>query len=406
MLSIGLNRKWLWLKFVFLVVVLGVLISGLSLFIIKNNTLDGNIEAPFLVKKKSEPTAITSNVLFLGNTFWGRNIDDWSKASGRGVAYPFSRLNEFGRDKYNAWIAGLECPTANGINMTSAEMEQNLQFNCSPEYLPEATKWFTAFSLANNHTDNHGADGFMQTQQNLDKNNIQYFGHYDLGNAADACEVISLPVDVENDDKSIEKGELPVALCGYHGVFGIPTPETAEQISKYSPYMPVIAMPHMGAEYKPSADEIKTNFYRSLIDAGADMVIGDHPHWVQNSESYKGHLIIYSTGNFMFDQQGSLELTRSAGINVLMKTDNEDSKMLEKWLKIGPSCRAFKDNCLDQIIGKKLTKLKINYQVGIIGSSCDERIAKPATDEQLNGILQRLNWQTTSKQLQAPYSSL
>jgi len=43
--------------------------------------------------------------------------------------YPFSRLNEFNRDQYDAWISGLECPTVASVNMTSAEMEQALQFN-------------------------------------------------------------------------------------------------------------------------------------------------------------------------------------------------------------------------------------------------------------------------------------
>lgn len=170
--------------------------------------------------------------------------------------------------------------------------------------------------------------------------------------------------------------------------------------------MPVIAMPHMGAEYKSSADEIRTVFYRSLIDAGADMVIGDHPHWVQNTESYKGKLIVYSTGNFMFDQQGSVETTRSAGISVAIETDNEDATVLEGWLKIGPSCKAYKDNCLDQIVSKNLTKLKINYKIGAIGTSCDNKITKPATEDQFEGILERLNWQSTVQQLQAPYSSL
>jgi len=361
-----------------------------------------------IVNKVAEPqpVSISSNVLFTGNTYWGRYINDWSMASPLKYAYPFSRLNEFNRDSYDAWISGLECPTVAGVNLTSAEEDSTLTFNCSPNYLPEAAKWFTAFSLANNHTDNQGVDGFSETKQHLEENGIQYFGHYDYNSTNDACEVISLPVTTTKDDKSIEKGKLPIAICAYHGVFGVPPAEAVAEIQKYSPYMPVVAMPHMGAEYKASPDELKINFYRSLIDAGADMVLGDHPHWLQTSESYNGHLIVYSMGNFIFDQQDTAEVVRSAGIRVVMKTGGSDSALLKKWLALGEKCTVFKDDCLAQAITQKLSKLAINYQFGVIGTNDGDKITKPATDGQQAGILERLQWQTTINNLQAPYSSL
>lgn len=346
--------------------------------------------------------SITSNVLFLGNTFWGRYINDWSMASPLKYKYPFSRLSEFNRQDYNAWISGLECPTSANVHMTSAEMEQALQFNCSPEYLPEASKWFTAFTLANNHTDNQGAGGFTETQQQLEKNGIQYFGHYDPRSIEDVCEVISLPVTVLKNDSSTTNGNLPVAMCGYHGVFRIPDDESVLEMKKYSPYMPVIAMPHMGAEYKSTPDELKTNFYRKLIDNGADMVIGDHPHWIQTTESYNGHLIVYSMGNFMFDQQDTPEVVRSAAIKVTMDS-NDKFSLLNKWLAIGDGCKKFKDDCLSKIEKQNLKKLDINYNFGIVGTSDSEKLTKPATEVQQNDILKRLNWQTTTTQLRAPY---
>jgi len=353
-----------------------------------------------------KPTNVSSNVLFLGNTFWGRYINNWSMNSSLKYTYPFSRLNEFDRSQYNAWISGLECPTVAGVNMTSAEQEAALQFNCSPNYLPEAAKWFTAFTLANNHTDNQGEAGFKETQQQLDKNGIQYFGNYDYKSVENACEVISLPFTVTNDDKSINKGNLPIVMCAYHGVFGIPPPSAVAKIQKYSPYMTVVAMPHMGAEYKSSPDEIKTDFYRSLIDAGADMVIGDHPHWIQNTESYKGHLIAYSMGNFMFDQQDTPEVVRSAGIKVLISSGDASTASLKKWLDVGDSCKKFQDDCLTKVKSQKLTKIPMTYKFGVVGTNDADKITKPATTEQQNSILQRLNWQSTIKNLQAPYSSL
>jgi poly-gamma-glutamate synthesis protein (capsule biosynthesis protein) len=352
-----------------------------------------------------KPKTISSNVLFLGNTFFGRYIDDWSMASNLKYAYPFSRLNEFNRDQYNAWISGLECPMVSGVHISSAQMDQTLTFNCSPNYLPEAAKWFTAFTLANNHTDNQGAAGFKETQQHLDQYGIQYFGNYDPTVTGDICEVISLPATILNNDNSVVDGKLPIALCGFHGVFQIPPPSSVAVMANYSKYMPVIAMPHMGTEYKSAPDQIKTDFYRSLIDGGADMVLGDHPHWIQPSESYKGHLIVYSMGNFMFDQQDTPEVVRSAGIRVVMKTsDNAD--LLQKWLTLGVKCASYKDDCLDLAQKQGLKKLDIKYQFAVVGTNDSNKIVKPANATQQAGILDRLKWQSTMNGLQPPYSSL
>jgi len=358
------------------------------------------------VKKEPQPKSISSNVLFLGNTYWGRYINDWSMASELKYKYPFSRLNEFNRDSYDAWISGLECPTVAGVSMTSAEEDSTLTFNCSPDYLPEAAKWFTAFTLANNHTDNQGVEGFNETRQHLEENKIQYFGHYDPRELDEICEVISLPVTISKDDNSKSKANLPVAICGYHAVFRIPTAEAVAEMQKYSQYMPVIAMPHMGAEYKTAPDELKISFYRSLIDGGADMVIGDHPHWLQTSESYNGHLIVYSMGNFIFDQQDTPEVVRSAGIRMVMSINNQNTDLLTKWLDLGETCMKFQDDCLAQTESKGLTKLNIDYKFGIIGTNDSNKIVKPATAEQQASILERLQWQTTINGLQAPYSSL
>lgn len=361
-------------------------------------------EANVLIEPKIK--SISSNVLFLGNTYWGRYINDWSMASELKYDYPFSRLNEFNRQDYNAWISGLECPTVSGVYQTSAEEDSTLTFNCSPDYLSEAAKWFTAFTLANNHTDNQGEAGFEETRQHLETNGIQYFGHYDYQNVDDACEVIGLPVTIKESNNSTKDGKLPIAICGYHGVFGVPVDEAVAEISNYSPYMTVVAMPHMGAEYKTEPDQLKTSFFRSLIDAGADMVLGDHAHYIQNSESYNGHLIVYSMGNFIFDQQGNSEVTRSAGINVVIDIQNQDSELLEKWLKIGETCTAFKDDCLQQIKDQNLAKLRVTYKFGVVGTNDADKIVKPATAEQQASILERLDWQNTINNLQAPYGGL
>lgn len=361
-----------------------------------------NQTTPIVAQPKIEPVGLTSKIMFTGNVFWGRYINDWSMKSDLKYAYPFSRLHEFGRENYDAWIGGLECPTSPRINMTSAEMEANLQFNCRPEYLPEAAKWFNIFSLANNHTDNQGGVGFAETQQELDKVGIQYFGHYEPRQIDDNCEIVALPVTVKKSDNTTSKGQLPVAMCGFHGVFRIPPLESLQVMQKYTEYLPVFVMPQSGAEYKPAPDQIKTNSYRQMIDNGADAIMGDHPHWVQNTEAYKGKLIVYSMGNFMFDQQLRPETTRSAAIVVEIEAEPSQPK-LNDWLKLGPSCQKFKDDCLAQIKAKQLPKLQLKYTFSIVGTDNYDKIVRPATPEQTAAILQRLNWNKTIQELSPPY---
>ncbi|MDR1032492.1 MAG: CapA family protein [Candidatus Nomurabacteria bacterium] len=379
-------------------VVLTVPIVSFGVFWVYNGQLRQTNEPTGGKQTPAKPKIVgmESRVLFLGNTFWGRYIDDWSKQSGQGVEYPFSRLNEFERDKYDAWISGLECPTVAGDTATSAQQEETLSFNCSPDYLPEAAKWFTAFTLANNHTDNRGAEGFVETKQQLEKNGIQYFGHYDPRVVDEACGVVQLPVRLNYDNQTTKEANLPMVFCGYHGVFMIPPAESLAKVAQYSQLMPVFAMPHMGAEYKSAPDEIKTSTYHAMIDGGAEMVLGDHPHWVQSTEAYGGKLIAYSMGNFMFDQQYNTEVTRSAAIDVTMTSANSD---IEQWVEVGKECGSDIAKCVELASERGLSKLSLSYKFDIVGSDNSGKTAHKATNEQLTAIKQRLNWDITMQGL-------
>lgn len=353
-----------------------------------------------------KPVSLTANTLFLGDVYWGRYVNDWSMASPLKTEYPFSRLGEFGRESYDAWIANLECPTVAGFTQTSAQEDATLSFNCSPDYLSEAAKWFDVVSLANNHTDNRGAGGFIETKQQLDKHAIQYFGHYDPAVAGDACEVVALPVTVTYSDDTTKQQKFPIALCGYNGVFKIPPAHAIAEIKQYAELMPVIAMPHMGAEYQTAPDNLRITTYRAMIDAGADIVLGNHPHWVQTTESYKGKLIVYSMGNFIFDQQANKEVTRSAAIRVVMNTTEVSGDALTAWLKVGDTCASFKDTCLQEAAAAGLAEVPIEYRYGVVGANSAQKITKPATQAETAEILQRLQWSQTMSQLRAPQSSL
>lgn len=392
------NKRWIFFTvFILLAILVGVKAWQLNHGIKKLSEVTTNKK---ITKNSPKLVSVESDILFAGNSFWGRYTNDTAKKSADPAKFPFERLKEFDREKYDAWITGLECPTtAKGAKMTSAEMEATLTFNCDPSYLGEFAKWFTAVTLANNHTDNMGADGFLETKQALDSHKIQYFGHYDPEAIDELCKVVVIPARANYSDNSQKKVKLPITMCGYHGVFKIPSQASIAEIAKYAEYTPVISMPHAGAEYKPSPDEIKTSMYHNMIDAGADMVIGDHPHWIQNTESYKGRLIAYSMGNFMFDQQFNDEVTRSASIEVSLKIDSNKLPEVTRWLDLAETCLADNKECLGQAKKLGLAKYTTNYSYGFVPVSNKGYQTHPAP-ELREAIEKRLNWNSTMSLLE------
>src|SRR4051812_5989444 len=104
----GKRRSRLWLVFVVVGALLIFGAVGAALYINRPmQVTPAEVAKPAAAK----PVSVSTNSLFFGNAFWGRYMNDWSMASPLKTAYPFSRLNEFNRKDYDAWITGLECPT-------------------------------------------------------------------------------------------------------------------------------------------------------------------------------------------------------------------------------------------------------------------------------------------------------
>mgnify|MGYP001403055254 CR=1 FL=1 len=375
---------------VLLLLIVGIIVWATTLQ--RENVPIKNLKNSTSKQTSAKVSAATSRWMFMGDIFFGRYIDDWSKASDLKEKYPFQRLHEFDRNQYNAWIANFECPAADGVNMTSAQMDQALSFNCPPRYLPEVAQWFTAVSLGNNHTDNQGVEAFKQTQQNLAKQGIQYFGAYDPRDHETVCNVVVLDFVIKYDSGQKIAG-LPVGLCGYNAVFRIPTDQDIAVIIEYADTMPTFVMPHMGVEYKTGPDELRVTTYHKMIDAGAEMVIGNHPHYIQPTEAYKGKFIIYSMGNFIFDQQVRPEKTRSAMIDVRLHAQNAEA--VDGWEKIAASCKNNFTECQRLAKSKNLPKLAFTYKFDMHGSEDSNKLVRSANESELQSIKQRLNWDAT-----------
>ncbi len=244
------------------------------------------------------PTEEKVKLLFTGDIFLDRTIDkltqEDNKKNKNNFTYPFSGLSTLSRGNYDAWIGNLECPVTKEQS-TQKEKNVHLKFSCKSDYLPGLAKYFDIVSLANNHTDNmKGEAGQSETRENLEKNKIKYFGDFDSSKTLEICKVFF----VENKMQT----KIPIAFCGFNGVFKLPTENELKVIKDYSKYFITVVYPHQGEEYKFTNNSYQKKVYRQMIDTGADIIIGSHPHVIQNVEKYKGKFIFYSLGNFIFDQ--------------------------------------------------------------------------------------------------------
>ena len=159
-------------------------------------------------------------------------------------------------------------------------------------------------SLANNHTLDFGTEALLDTIATLEENNILSVG---AGENLEAEERLS----------SITVKGRNIAFLGASRVI----PETDWNATKYSPglfttYDPtllieeikiakqsndlVVVYVHWGIEQKEHPEEYQRTMAKQYIDAGADLVIGSHPHVLQGIEYYNGKPIVYSLGNFIF----------------------------------------------------------------------------------------------------------
>lgn len=346
-------------------------------------------------------TGVETRILFMGDTYWGRGVNLWSQRSSLKEAYPFSRLNEFDRAKYDAWIANLECPSVPGVNQPYNLEVEKLSFNCPTSYLPEAAKWFTAFSMANNHSANQGGQaGIDATRKALEAQGIQYFGHYNPEKLSDVCEVITIGARLQMSDGSQPAAKLPIAMCGYHGLSTTPSAASLAVMRRYAKVMPVIAYPHLGVEYTAAPTAVQKSLYHAMIDNGADAVIGGHPHWVQPAEVYKGKLIVYSLGDFIFDQ-GPGETQRGAAIDLTLKVAQNvtTNDTLTAWLKLGATCQTYQDDCLARAEAQSLSRLPATFHYEAVAVDLSDKITKPAPADIAQLVKARLNWDQVSAEI-------
>ena len=96
-----------------------------------------------------------------------------------------------------------------------------------------------------------------------------------------------------------------------------------EDIKRLRPKVDLIlVMPHWGKEYIATPEPSQVRFAHAAMDAGADLLIGDHAHWPKGIEVYKGKPIFYGVGNFLLDQSWSEETSTGIFAEITLYGDD------------------------------------------------------------------------------------
>lgn len=167
---------------------------------------------------------------------------------------------------------------------------------------------FNIVSLANNHVMDYGKTALLETINVLSRHGIRFAG------ARENVESASEPVTVEVKDMKIAflaYSLLPKAMHRMQDTGDTSTILKGIQKAKKRTDVTVVSL-HWGYEFVDVPSPKQIQFAHEIIESGADIVLGHHPHVLQGIERYKKGIVAYSLGNFVFDM--SPKVTRESVI--------------------------------------------------------------------------------------------
>jgi len=229
-----------------------------------------------------------------------------------GADYPFRRVTPY-LQRSDLTFANLESPL--GIGGTPIP-NKGIWFRADPALAATmASAGIDVVTLANNHILDYDSDVFLQTLQALTDNGLQY-----CGGGRDETEA--------HRPLIVSKNGVRLAFLGYSqfadlfwdwdyertfaagpdlpGIAGLSEERLAQVTADIAQARQqadvVIVACHWGDEYVEYPNEQQRRLAHALAEAGADLILGSHPHAIQGFENYQGTLIVYSLGNFIMDQ--------------------------------------------------------------------------------------------------------
>ena len=246
--------------------------------------------------KENVSIAVTGDVMFARNMEGVLSMD----------SSPFEGVSDV-TSNVNLLLINFE----NAATTSENAVKGDVPLKCNPSYVPLAkANNLTVAALANNHAFDYGIDGMKDTVKNLKDADITPIGagnteeeaHQAVVKEVNGRKITILNYMDSNNFAEYSQEVMPIANGSAPGYSAYDSSDAQKQIGEHNDSDLIIAYMHYGNEYSTSPNEDQIRMSHELIDYGADVVIGAHPHVTQGIEMYNGKPIFYSLGNFIFDQ--------------------------------------------------------------------------------------------------------
>lgn len=266
-----------------------------------------------------------TSLVFVGDIMLARKIEkhaDEAAQKDKSAAYPFSGT-EFLLQQADIAVGNLECAVS---DKGKPAQGKDYAFRAKPSFINKLkTSGFDVLNLANNHSADYGTEALVDTLERLKKADIAAIGAGRNLDNARAGAVMTLKNGLRLGFLGytmIVPMDFPAGRTGA-GVARVKEAWIKEDISRLKKQCDFLAVQyHWGVEYTSDPADRQKELAHKTIDWGADIVVGHHPHRIQDIEFYKGKFIAYSLGNFIFDMKHRPKVTE--GILLLLKLKNAE----------------------------------------------------------------------------------
>lgn len=253
-----------------------------------------------------------NTMVFVGDVMLARNVEQLMRAKGN--KYPFASIDLKDGLINPAIVGNFEAAIPREHVPTPIKQ---LDFSVDGNFLSTLyDEGFTHVSLANNHAFDFGVSDYEHTRVKLHDNNVVAFGD---PNGFSEVSIEYLKVE-----------DTTIALIGinefYKGNF-VEAGSQALRQSKTKSDLQIVYV-HWGIEYDLRHSKKQREAAEIFVENGADLIVGHHPHVVQDIDLINGVPVFYSLGNFIFDQYFSKDVQEGLVLQMSLDIDGVDVYLL------------------------------------------------------------------------------
>jgi len=255
-----------------------------------------------LLKEKEEPIVLIA----VGDAMLGRSVNAKMRSL-NDFTYPFLKTAQF-LSSADLTFINLEAPFYNSCPTTN----EGMKFCTDPRAIDGLVfAGIDVANLANNHIRNYGVEGVALTQSLLRENNIDFLSFE------------------ENFLVKLIRG-TKFGFLGFNLTSGYQEEEIIRQIREEKAKVDILVVSfHWGLEYAQEPSSGQVRLAHQAVEAGANLILGHHSHVIQRTEDFQEAKIIYSLGNFVFDQPWS-EQTKKGLVGIF---SFQDKKLIKSEFK-------------------------------------------------------------------------